>query len=51
MNRVADHYDCDIIFALTVNLTYVESVAFKTTHQNKSIIASTIYRPPHSSFD
>ena len=48
---VAAHYDCELISSVTVNLPYIESVAVKITHQNKTIIVSEVYRPPNRDFD
>ena len=47
---VADHYVCELSSELSVNLSYIESVAVKITHQSKRIIASTVYRTPNSNF-
>ena len=48
---VADHYDCELISSVTVNLPYTESVPVKITHQSKTILVSTINRPSNTSLD
>ena len=48
---VASHYDCELISSVTVNLRYIESVAVKIPHQNKTIISPTVYRPPDTNFN
>lgn len=50
MISVADHYDCLLISAVTVNLSYSESEAMRLTYHKKTNKASTVYRLANTNF-